>query len=163
MICETGRVVAVEPSYLVVETIRQSTCSSCSAQKGCGTGLLNKIGAGKAHHLTVARGKFEQTAIAIGDQVDISVPELMVVVGAAVVYLLPLLTLMVGMVAAEAVFVTEVAAALGAVGGLFVGVFLVRLHALWLAGKPEYQPVVSAHTAVVASVAQGDVQAVQIH
>jgi sigma-E factor negative regulatory protein RseC len=125
--------------------------------------LLNKIGAGKAHHLTVGRGEFEKTTISIGDQVDISVPELMVVVGAAVVYLLPLLTLMLGMVAAEAVFVTEVAAALGAVGGLFAGVFLVRLHALWLAGKPEYQPVVSAHTAVAAASDLGDVQAIQIH
>ena len=159
MICETGRVVAVEPSFLVVETIRQSTCSSCSAQKGCGTGLLNKIGSGKAHHLRVARGAFEQTEIDINDQVDISVPELMIVSGAAIVYLLPLFSMLAVMIGAEALFATEAAAALGALLGLVLGVVLVRIHALWLAGKPQYQPVVSSHTK---SQINDQVQAVQI-
>ena len=44
MLIETGRVVAVEANEeaLWVETIRQSTCGSCAANKGCGHGLLNR-------------------------------------------------------------------------------------------------------------------------
>ena len=109
--------------------------------------------------MRVARGAFEQTEIDINDQVDISVPELMIVSGAAIVYLLPLFSMLAVMIGAEALFATEAAAALGALLGLVLGVVLVRIHALWLAGKPQYQPVVSSHTK---SQINDQVQAVQI-
>ena len=51
MLVETGRVVAVEEDSLWVETIRQSTCGSCAAQKGCGHGLLNRYADGKRGYI----------------------------------------------------------------------------------------------------------------
>ncbi|MBF2948649.1 transcriptional regulator, partial [Pseudomonas aeruginosa] len=36
MIEEQGRVVATEPGAVWVETVCRSTCSSCSANAGCG-------------------------------------------------------------------------------------------------------------------------------
>lgn len=46
MIEEQGRVVATEPGAVWVETVRRSTCSSCSANAGCGQGLMQRLGVG---------------------------------------------------------------------------------------------------------------------
>ena len=42
MILETGRIVAIEPEGVWVETIQKSACGSCKAEKGCGQSLINK-------------------------------------------------------------------------------------------------------------------------
>jgi sigma-E factor negative regulatory protein RseC len=41
MLTEQARVVALDAETVWVETIRQSSCGSCSARAGCGHGMLN--------------------------------------------------------------------------------------------------------------------------
>lgn len=131
MLVETGRVVAVDPQGLWVETIRQSTCGSCAAQKGCGHGLLNRYSDGKRGYIRVLPGDAGTGACEVDDQVRISIPEEVILRGSVVVYMLPLLT-MLGAAAAGAQLSAENSegfAMLGAVLGFATGFALVRWHA----------------------------------
>lgn len=144
MIKESGRVVAIEKDSLWVETIRQSTCGSCSAQKGCGHGLLNKVSSGQRNHLRVLLGDLSASEFAIDDEVDISIPEQVLVMGALIVYLLPLLSMLTGALLVSNWYPGDVPTFLGAVIGFVVGVLLVRYHARLNRNNENFQPVVLA-------------------
>ncbi|RLQ21496.1 transcriptional regulator [Seongchinamella sediminis] len=131
MVTETGRVVAVESDGVWVETIRQSTCGSCAAQKGCGHGLMNRIGDGRRSLIRALPGKLAAADCQVDDQVRISIPEAVILRGSLLVYILPLLVMLGGAAGGSALFPDsgDLAAALGATGGFFLGFALVRLHA----------------------------------
>ena len=75
MLSETGRVVAVEADGLWVETIRRSSCGSCSARRGCGHGLLNRLGDGRNNLVRVLPGGLATEDFAVDDEVLIALPE----------------------------------------------------------------------------------------
>jgi len=131
MLIETGRVVAVDPDGLWVETIRQSTCGTCAAQKGCGHALLNRISDGKRGYIRVLPGDRETGECRIDDQVRISIPAEVILRGSLVVYILPLACMLAGAAAAVGLVPgsRDVLAALGAALGFGVGFALVRWHA----------------------------------
>lgn len=143
MLTETGRVVAVEDGALWVETIRQSTCGSCSAQKACGHGLMNKMADGRRAYIRVLVGDCDVSDCRVDDQVAFSVPENVILRGSFVVYLMPLLTMLAGAAGLAQVLPHwgDGAAAVGAIGGLVLGFALVRLHAALTRGNTDYQPV----------------------
>jgi sigma-E factor negative regulatory protein RseC len=131
MLIETGRVVAVDADGLWVETIRQSTCGTCAAQKGCGHGLINRLSDGKRGYVRVLPGKRDPQECSVDDQVRISIPEEVILRGSLIVYMLPLACMLAG--AATAVGLApgsqDVSAALGAALGFGLGLVLVRWHA----------------------------------
>ena len=131
MLVETGRVVAVDPDGVWVETIRQSTCGSCAAQQGCGHSLLNRISDGKRSYIRVLSGAQDCEQCRVDDQVRISIPEDVLLRGSLVVYMLPLFCLLLGPVMAVGLLPgdQDMLAALGAVAGFGVGFILVRWHA----------------------------------
>jgi sigma-E factor negative regulatory protein RseC len=131
MLIETGRVVAVDPDGLWVETIRQSTCGTCAAQKGCGHGLLNRIYDGKRGYIRVLPGSRDPQECSVDDQVRISIPEEVILRGSLLVYMLPLLCMLAGAAAAVGLIPgnQDVLAALGAAAGFGLGFALVRWHA----------------------------------
>jgi sigma-E factor negative regulatory protein RseC len=131
MLTETGRVVAVDSDSLWVETIRQSSCGSCAAQKGCGHSLINRFTDGKRSYIRVLPGKLAPAACAVDDQVKISIPEEVIVRGSLLVYMLPLATMLAGAATAAGFFSgnQDFLALLGAVGGFIAGICVVRWHA----------------------------------
>jgi len=131
MLTETGRVVAVDADSLWVETIRQSTCGTCAAQKGCGHSLINQISDGKRSYIRVLPGKLGPAACSIDDQVRICIPEEVILRGSLLVYMLPLATMLAGAAIAGSLFDgnQDVLALLGAVGGFASGISIVRWHA----------------------------------
>ncbi len=133
MLTETGRVVAVEPGSLWVETIRQSTCGSCQAAKGCGHGILNSLRDGQRNLLKVSSTAFPEGRFRVDDEVTIAIPENLLVGSSFVVYIVPLIcTLAVAAVFAGAVpGASDLDTLLGALVGFSLGVAVVRLHA-WL-------------------------------
>lgn len=147
MMSENGRIIAVEDQAVWVETIRQSTCQSCSAQKACGHGLLSKMQSGHQVHVRVLPGVYPLEDFSVGDQVSISVPERVVLQGALLVYLLPLLTLLLGAGLAESVLTglpNDLAAFMGAALGFSLGIALVKLCSRWQRHDTSYQPVVTS-------------------
>ncbi|MDF1690977.1 MAG: SoxR reducing system RseC family protein [Zhongshania sp.] len=144
MISETGRVVGIDHDALWVETIQRSTCSSCSAQKGCGQGLMNKALGGRRNQLRVKLGNQSADDFQLDDQLEIGIPERALVGGAMVVYLVPLFTMLVAMAGVSHFIAGDVAAAAGALFGFVAGMAILSLHARWIRDNPDYQPQILA-------------------
>jgi sigma-E factor negative regulatory protein RseC len=92
MIEEYGRVVAVKDNMALIEMQRKSVCSACSANKGCGTGVLSKVIGNKRFQLTV----FNSVNAGVGDDVIVGIEDDMLVKGSFAVYIIPLLLLFIG-------------------------------------------------------------------
>ena len=90
MIYETGTIVSKNKDSLMVETIKQTTCDSCSAQKGCGHTALTKM-TGTKNEIRVLPGDFCVDKLRLGQSVTIGIPEHVVVKGSLVVYLVPII------------------------------------------------------------------------
>lgn len=144
MITETGRVVGIDSDALWVETIQRSTCSSCSAQKGCGQGLMNKAFDGRRNQLRVMLQNQCADDFNLDDQVEICIPERAIVGGAMLVYLLPLLTMLISMAVVSQFIAGDVAAAFGALFGFAGGLVVLRTHSQINRNNPVYQPSVLA-------------------
>ncbi|MDX9873321.1 MAG: SoxR reducing system RseC family protein [Spongiibacteraceae bacterium] len=118
-ILASGRVVATDDDRVWVETIRRSTCGSCSARKGCGHHLLASVGTGTAVHVVAVKAPLS-APVAVGDHVQIAIPERTLLAGVGWAYLLPLVTLLAGLLLGSAAG-GESGGALGALIGLALG------------------------------------------
>lgn len=144
MLTETGRIIAVDPDSLWVETLRRSTCGSCSANKACGHGIMNAVSDGKRSLVRVLPGEYDIARCAIDDKVRISIPEDTLLKGSFIAYMMPLLCMLLGAMLSVQWLATisqDAAAAVGSVLGLMVGVLLLRWHAVKHADDPSYQPI----------------------
>ncbi len=141
-VVEKGRVAAVGESHLWIETVRQSTCQSCSAQKACGHGILNSIDKGRRHQIKVLIEASSNTDYRIDDEVEISIPDHLLVKGALIVYLLPLFAMLSGAFLMSCLWVGDVPAVIGAAFGFFTGILLVKYHANKLNNELEFNPLV---------------------
>jgi sigma-E factor negative regulatory protein RseC len=143
VLTETGRVVACDEDALWVETIRRSTCGSCSANKACGHSLINSVTDGKRSFIRVLPGKLSVDQCKVDDQVRISIPEEVLLRGSFVAYMVPLLAMLAGAMLGVrfAGLGEDAGAALGAVAGLAAGFALVRWHALRHRTDTTYQPI----------------------
>ena len=95
MIFETGTVVSKNQDSLMVETIQQTACDSCSAQKGCGHTALTKL-TGTKNEIRVLPGDFCVASLRLGQSVTIGIPEHIVVKGSLMVYLVPVIGALTG-------------------------------------------------------------------
>lgn len=103
MIEQTGKIVAVEPGVAWVQTLRESACSSCSARKGCGTAVLNKMSSGKSMQTLVV----DTLDCQVGDDIVVGVPDDALLKASALVYLLPLVAMVLFALVADAIWATE--------------------------------------------------------
>lgn len=76
---------------------QQTSCSSCSSQKSCGTGIVSKAVGKKSLHWHLVTEK----KVSKGQVVEIGLPEKSLLQSAALVYLLPLFAMMIGAFVAQ--------------------------------------------------------------
>lgn len=139
MIEEQGRVVAVEPGAVWVQTQRQSTCGGCAANAGCGQGMMDKLGVRASRDHVRALCDLQ---LAVGDRVVIGISENWLLRSALLVYLMPLLLFFIAAGAAQLAGSTEPWVILAGLTGLALGWVLLRgLNAL-LARHAAVQPLV---------------------
>lgn len=139
MIEEQGRVVAVEDGAVWVETLRRSTCSACSANAGCGQGLMEKLGVGQQRGYVRALTDLQLT---VGDGVTIGIREELMLRSALRVYLLPLLGLFAAAMLAQGLALAESFVILAGLGGFLLAWWLVRWRSRQSEEDPACQPVV---------------------
>lgn len=139
MIEEPGRVVAVESGAVWVETKRSSTCSGCSAKGGCGQGLMDTLGVRERRGLTRA---LTDLHLEVGDSVVIGISESVLLRGAILVYLFPLLALLAGALVASEFSASESYVMLAGMGGFLASWLIVRRRSQQAAADPALQPVV---------------------
>lgn len=150
MNCESGRVVAIEADKAWVETIQNSTCTTCSAKSGCGQRLLNSVFKGKRHLVEVSLKNFPET-VSLHDEVELTVDDNVLLRGAFWVYLVPLICIIAGalfgqrwVVPDSGLFPTQKASELpviiGALSGLAFGFVILAVHHKVQRFNPRYQP-----------------------
>ncbi|MBD7976274.1 SoxR reducing system RseC family protein [Serpens gallinarum] len=139
MIEEQGRVVAVEPGAVWVETVRKSTCSTCSANAGCGQGMMEKLGVGSRRGHVRALTDLQ---LDVGDSVAIGVREELLLRGSLLVYLLPLLSLFLCALLVQALGGSEPHIIMASLGGLLCSWLYIRWRSRRTADDPALQPVV---------------------
>jgi len=144
MIEETGQIISCDGDYAWVETERKSACSSCSANKGCGTGALSKVYANRFSRVKA----LNQINAAPGETVVLGLEEDALVRGSLAVYGLPLLGLVLAAMLGDAL-ANEMAVeqadgmiAIFGIVGLFAGFYLVRLFSRKISHDERYQPIV---------------------
>lgn len=139
MLEEQAVVVKVTQGSVWVETCRQSACQSCSSRSTCGHSLLSKMSSDKTRRLQVSTDQSFQ----VGDQVVLGLDEQAFLAGSALVYLLPLLTLIAGALAGEYLFGQDSAGGFLTAGlGLALGFAYVRFYSRRHRKDACYQPVV---------------------
>jgi len=97
MIEQTAEVTDVATDFARVRVLRETTCGSCQAQKGCGTHALSKVLGQKFSELTV----LNHVDAKIGDVVKIGLSEQVLLKSAFFVYLFPLAMLFVGAISVK--------------------------------------------------------------
>jgi len=139
MIEETGRVVALAPGSVWVETERSSTCSGCSVRSGCGQGLVDRLGIRERRGLILALCDLR---LSVGDTVVVGIRESVLLHGAVLVYLFPLIMLFIFAVIASQLSAPEPYVMLAGLGGFLVAWLLVRKRSQQTSIDPALQPVV---------------------
>lgn len=155
MITETGRVVAIEKDCLWVETIQQSACDSCAAQKGCGQRMMARMGGRTTYIRVLLQGK-NPAQYQLDDQVQIGIQEEVVAKGSLIVYMVPLLGLVSGTVLGHGWNQTEWLSAIGGLAGFALGGLIVWIHSYMTRNDENLQPVLLGGEAPVRFVAQAE-------
>ncbi|WP_278447476.1 SoxR reducing system RseC family protein [Stutzerimonas kunmingensis] len=139
MIEEPGRVVALDVGAVWVETRRKTTCSGCSAKSGCGQGLMDTLGVREQRGLIRALCDLH---LQVGDGVVVGIREDVLLRGAVLVYLLPLIVLIAAASLAAQLSTREPIVILAGLGGFFISWLFVRMRSRRTAADPNLQPVV---------------------
>jgi len=139
MIEETGQVVRVQGAFAWVEGERRSSCGSCSAQEGCGTGVIARALKNRVVTLKVVN----RIDARVGDRVVIGIPETGLVRGAFAVYAVPLLALFAGALCGHWLAGGgDLAAIAGAAAGLAGGLAWLSRFGRRTRTDASFQPVV---------------------
>lgn len=146
MLTETGQVFSIEPNSVVVQVVQQSTCGSCSAQKGCGQGVLTKY-LSSSHFVRIRLTDRSSDEFSVGDQVELGIDELAMVRAAFLVYLIPLISMILGAYIGS--LYSELASVLAALMGLCAGAVYVRFESKKRTHDPAYAPVILDDRSVV--------------
>lgn len=137
MIEQHAIILAVEPqednqSLATIEVVRKSACGICGKTRGCGNAIWGKI---FAHKMTSFKAKNSINA-QVGQSVIVGIDEQAVMKSALLLYLVPLVTMLIGSILVSQLNASNLAAMLGAASGLLVGYFWVKAH---IEGRAYYQ------------------------
>jgi sigma-E factor negative regulatory protein RseC len=131
---ETASVIAVKHGRLLIETTARSACGHCSSS-GCTTSVLAKMFGVRRNWISLPN----TLGARVGDRVVVGVPDSVLVGASVLVYLLPLLTMIVAVVLADAVAADALAQVLMALAGLGLGFGLVRIVVERRATRNRYE------------------------
>lgn len=131
---------AIEMNAVVVETIQQSACRGCAAQKGCGQSVLSRF-LSKSTLVRVVVQQQDIVGLAVGDAVTIGIAENTVTRSTAVAYCMPLLLMLVSVVGVSFFSRGDGAILVSAMAGLLVGGVFAYIYGCRHKFDPAMQPV----------------------
>lgn len=144
MIEQNAVVISIDGQYALVEAQRQSSCSSCNAKKGCGTGVLENSLGRRAMQMKA----INQCEALPGDEVVVAVPEKGFIKTAFFTYLLPLLLMLVGAIVAQQLSISrgwayqDVISLVGAGFGFVIALLVLRGYSQRMERDEQLHPVV---------------------
>ena len=138
MILEPATVVEVHDDIALVRCLSQSGCQRCAEGKGCGGGVMSRLLGDRLNLVSVGTGG---KALRVGDDVLIGLHEQGLVQASAAVYLVPLVTGLLGAVAAaSAIGAGDAIVLSGAVAGFAAGLIWARRFGVQKEGDDRFAP-----------------------
>lgn len=137
IVVEQATVVDVFDDGVLVESINRSACGQCAAKSVCGQNTLARW-AESSNNLIIAK---PDASLRSGDVIEISMDGAIIAKASLVVYLMPLLMLILGSSVAHALLANDVSAFIGALIGLLLGTYLVRVFSRSWAKGTAFAPV----------------------
>jgi len=121
-----------KPALATIEVVRKTACGLCGQTRGCGNSIWGKIFAHKATSFKA------QNAINanVGQSVIVGIDEVAVMKSALLLYVVPLVTMLIGSILVSQLHASDAAAIVGAITGLVLGYFWVKGHTT---GRAYYQ------------------------
>lgn len=115
-----------------IEVVRKTACGLCGKTRGCGNAIWGKL---FAHKMTSF--KVQNTINAkVGQHVIVGIDEHAVMRGAVLLYMLPLVTMLIGSILVLQFNPSDFTAIVGAIIGLLIGFAWVKTH---MQGHAYYQ------------------------
>ncbi|HPF58684.1 MAG TPA: SoxR reducing system RseC family protein [Candidatus Competibacteraceae bacterium] len=150
MIEERARVAEAGDGYAWVEIERRSACGNCHASDGCGTAALANVWSGRQMRTRA----ISNLPLRSGDEVIVGLADGVLLRGALLAYLLPLVLMLAGALLGDAAFASageEPVILLGALG-LGLGFLAVRVSSRSWQDDVRFQPVVLRRVIALESV-----------
>lgn len=138
MMREWATVVSWNNGIATLHSEIKISCSSCSARKGCGSHMLDKLGPKNAHVMKVASAE----PLAAGQRIELGIAEKSLLSSALLVYMTPLVGLFIVAGLFQALFHTDIAAVSGALLGGVGGFILAKGISTYLGKSASFQPVI---------------------
>jgi sigma-E factor negative regulatory protein RseC len=133
MIEESATVLRVEADKIIVQSQRQSACSTCGVNKGCGTATIAKAVGNKRAVLEIPRNTSEQGDLQPGDEVLLGIDETTLLGNSALAYISPLVAFFLFAITAQQLgpvfgLEGEGFVIVASVLGLLISLYLVKQH-----------------------------------
>lgn len=147
MIEEYAIVTGHMEAQATLEIERRTACGLCGKKRGCGNAVWGKL-LGHANHTLTAENPIDAK---VGDSVVVGIDEHAVLNSAFFLYVVPLLTMLIGTVLADRFFDNQFYVIIGAVLGLTLGFFWVKGHLIGhdksgVAYGKKYQAIILRYT-----------------
>ena len=128
--------IAVTTATLEIE--RKTACGICGQTRGCGNSIWGKL---FAHQSTAFKAQNPINA-KVGDSVIVGINEKALLKSAMLLYVVPLVTMLIGAILAKQLNTSELSAMLGAAVGLVLGLLWVKGHTMSSSYFRLQQPVI---------------------
>lgn len=137
MVEEQGTVISIHANNIVeVETIRTSSCNACQAKAACGHHAIAQVSSSNRMRVFAT----DLLAAKVGQKVKIGIPENSLLSASILMYLLPLLSLILGAVLMDIATANSIFTALAAIAGFGLGLWFARVQSLKYQSNPDFHP-----------------------
>ena len=126
MIEQVAHVHAIDQTTVWLDTIRLSTCNSCSMKSGCGQRLMNQATDCKRSRIELPLP--QDMALNVGDEVVLGIPQKAFIKASLLTFAMPLMIMLAFASLAQWGALSEPAAVVAALLGLGLGLLLLRRY-----------------------------------
>lgn len=146
MIEQVAQVHQIDQTSVWLDTVRLSTCNSCSMKSGCGQRLMNQATDCKRSRIQLPLPA--DMSLQVGDEVVLGVPQKAFIKASLMTFAMPLLVMLLTAIIAQTLSASEPIIAITALAGLGLGLALLRMYSRRIGASSnalasnQWQPVI---------------------
>lgn len=146
MIEQVAQVHALDQDSIWLDTVRLSTCNSCSMKTGCGQRLMNQATNCKRSRIQLANPT--HLKLQVGDEVVLGVPQKAFIKASLLTFAMPLMMMLLAAIGAELLGAAEPLVVIFAIVGLGLGLAFLRYYSRAMTASSngqvshQWQPVI---------------------
>ena len=142
MIEQVAHVQAIDQTSVWLDTLRLSTCNSCSMKSGCGQRLMNQATDCKRSRIELPIP--QHMTLNVGDEVVLGIPQKAFIKASLLTFAMPLMIMLAFASLAQWGALSEPAAVVAALLGLGLGLLLLRWYSQSdaMLSSNQWQPVI---------------------